>query len=362
MPYSFVMTGGGTGGHVFPALAVARVLRERGHKLLFIGTQAGMEARLVPEADFEIEFVRSGALKRVGMRRQLQTAWQLPLGAAASARLLRRFGAHAVFSTGGFVAGPVMIAALLQRIPLIVMEPNAIPGFANRRVAKRVYRALIGFEATRKWFPPGRSEVTGLPVRPEFFNVQPKNGGPFTVLITGGSRGARTLNRASCESWPLFRQNRASIRIVHQTGALEHEELARVFAKAEIEGEVAPFIRDMPQAFSQADLVISRAGAGAVNEIAAAGMPAVFVPLPFAADDHQRRNAQAFVDAGAARLVSDADMNGERMFHEIEDLRRNPEELIEMRTRVRQFARPGAAQRAADLLEEAAGARIRQPA
>jgi UDP-N-acetylglucosamine--N-acetylmuramyl-(pentapeptide) pyrophosphoryl-undecaprenol N-acetylglucosamine transferase len=361
MAYSFVMTGGGTGGHVFPALAVARVLRERGHKLLFIGTQAGMEARLVPEAGFEIEFVRSGALKRVGMRRRLQTVWQLPLGAAAAARLLRSFGAQAVFSTGGFVAGPVMFAAVLRRTPLIVMEPNAIPGFANRRVARRVYRALTGFEATRRWFPPGRSELTGLPVRPEFFEVQSKNGVPFTVLITGGSRGARTLNRASRESWPLFRQNGAAVRIVHQSGVLEHEELAREFAKSGLEGEVVPFIRDMPQAFAQADLVVSRAGAGAVNEIAAAGMPAIFVPLPFAADDHQRRNAQAFVEAGAARLTPDAEMNGERIFREIEDLRRNPGELEQMRVRVRQFARPGAAERAADLLEEAAGARPRRP-
>ena len=146
MAYSFVMTGGGTGGHVFPALAVARVLRERGHKLMFIGTRAGMEARLVPEACHHIEFVRSGALKRVGLRRQFQTALQLPMGIAQAARLLRGFGARAVFSTGGYVAGPVMIAAVLRRIPLIVMEPNAIPGFANRRVAGRVDRALTGFE------------------------------------------------------------------------------------------------------------------------------------------------------------------------------------------------------------------------
>lgn len=357
MPYSFVMTGGGTGGHVFPALAVARVLRERGHKLLFIGTQAGMEARLVPEAGYEMEFVRSGALKCVGVRRQLQTAWHLPLGAAAAARLLRRIRAQAVFSTGGFVAGPVMAAALLWRIPLIVMEPNAIPGFANRRVAHRVYRALIGFESTRHWFPAGKTEVTGLPVRPEFFEVQPKQGEPFTVLITGGSRGARTLNRASRESWPLFRAHNGAVRVIHQTGAAEHEELAREFAGAALEGEVVPFITNMPEAFAQADLVVSRAGAGAVNEIAAACMPSIFVPLPTAADDHQRRNAQAFVEAGAARMVPDAELNGERLFREIEDLRGNPAQLDEMRTRVRRFAKPGAAERAADLLEQAAAAR-----
>jgi UDP-N-acetylglucosamine--N-acetylmuramyl-(pentapeptide) pyrophosphoryl-undecaprenol N-acetylglucosamine transferase len=330
------------------------VLRERGHKVLFIGTRAGMEARLVPEAGYEIEFVRSGSLKRVGMRQRLETAWQLPLGIGAASRLLRHFGAQAVFSTGGYVAGPVMIASVLRRVPLIVMEPNAIPGFANRRVGRRVYRALVGFERTRKWFPEGRSEVTGLPVRPEFFGVQPKQSGPFTVLITGGSRGAHRLNRASRDCWPLLRESGAPVRIVHQTGAAEHGELAREFAAAGVEGEVIPFIRNMAEAFAQADIIVSRAGAGAVNEIAAAGMASVFVPLPFAADDHQRRNAEAFVQAGAARMVLDAEMNGERLFREIDKLRREPGELDEMRARVRQFAKPGAAERAADVLEEAA--------
>ena len=354
MAYSFVITGGGTGGHVFPALAVARVLRERGHRILFIGTREGMEAQLVPEGGFEIEFVRSGGLNRVGLGQQLRTMAQLPLSVATAARLLRKFRPDAVFSMGGYVAGPVMLASLLSSKPLVVMEPNAIPGFANRKVAGRVYRALVGFESTRALFPEGKSEVTGVPVRAEFFRVQPKRTGPFTVLITGGSRGARTLNRASRESWPLLRESGAPTRLVHQTGAAEHQALAAEFSTAGIKGEVLPFLRNMPEAFSQADLVVSRAGAGAVNEIAAAGMPSILVPLPFAADDHQRRNAELLVEAGAARMVLDGEMNGERLFREIEDLRQNAAEREQMRTRVRQFARPGAAERAADVIEEAA--------
>jgi len=348
------MTGGGTGGHIFPALAVAEVLRSRGHRLLFIGTREGMESRLVPEAGYDIEFIRSGGLNRVGLRKQAQTAMRLPLSVGAASRGLRRFQPHAVFSMGGYVAGPVMISAILNGIPLVVMEPNAIPGFTNRRVALRVYRALLGFESTRSWFPRSKCEVTGLPVRPEFFAVPPKRGGVFTVLITGGSRGARTLNRASRESWPLFRESGAPVRIVHQTGPVEHAILASEFAAAGIEGEVVPFIRTMAEAFAEADLVVGRAGAGAVNEIAAAGMPSVLVPLPFAADDHQRRNAEALAQAGAARLVSDREMNGERLFREVESLRRNAEELESMRANVRPFARPGAAERAAEVLEQAA--------
>jgi UDP-N-acetylglucosamine--N-acetylmuramyl-(pentapeptide) pyrophosphoryl-undecaprenol N-acetylglucosamine transferase len=348
------MTGGGTGGHVFPALAVARVLRDRGHRLLFIGTREGMEARLVAEAGFEIEYISAGQLNRVGLRRQLQTAAQLPFSIAAARRILKRFRPQAVFSTGGYVAGPVMAASILLRIPLVVMEPNAIPGFANRKIAKRVYRALLGFEAAAKWFPPGKTEVTGLPVRPEFFRLQPKSTGPFTLLITGGSRGARRLNIASRESWPLFRNNSSLVRIVHQTGAAEHNSLASEFQSAGIDGQLTPFIGNMAEVFAQADLVLARAGAGAVNEIAAAGMPSILVPLPFAADDHQRKNAEALVAAGGARIVPDAEMNGERLFREVESLRHRPEELSSMRDRVRQFAYPGAAERAAAVLEEAA--------
>jgi UDP-N-acetylglucosamine--N-acetylmuramyl-(pentapeptide) pyrophosphoryl-undecaprenol N-acetylglucosamine transferase len=356
MPFSFILTGGGSGGHVFPALAVARVLRERGHRLLFIGTQQGMESRLVPEAGFELEFIRIGALNRVGRGKQFQTAAQLPLSIAAAWRLLRRFRARAVFSMGGYVAGPVMLAAVLARIPLIVMEPNAIPGLANRKIARRVYRALVAFEATCAWFPPGRSEVTGLPVRREFFEGTPKQASTFTLLITGGSQGARTLNRASRESWRLFRENRSTIRILHQSGIAEHESLAREFSASALDGEVVPFIRNMAEEFQGANLVVSRSGAGTFSEIAAAAVPSILVPLPFAADDHQRRNAEKLVDAGAARMVLDSEMNGERLFREVEALRRNPEALAAMRQRVRAFAKPGAAERAADVLEQAATA------
>ena len=357
MSDSFVLTGGGTGGHIFPALAVARVLKQSGHNVLFVGTSDGMESRIVPENGFEIEFIHSGGFNRVGLRVQLQTAIQLPLGLLGGIQLLRRFRPAAVFSMGGYVAGPVMIAALLCRIPLVVMEPNAIPGIANRKIAGRVYRALLGFESARKWFPHGKTEVTGLPVRPEFFQIEAPQNYVFTLLITGGSRGARTLNRASRESWSLFRKSGVPVRIIHQCGPAEHAELSREFADAGIEGEIVSFIRDMAAAYARADLILARAGAGAVNEIAAGGMPSVLVPFPFAADDHQKRNAEELVKAGAARMVLDAEMNGERLFHEVEGLRNDREELARMRASVRQFAKPGAAERAAEVLEEAAAGR-----
>jgi UDP-N-acetylglucosamine--N-acetylmuramyl-(pentapeptide) pyrophosphoryl-undecaprenol N-acetylglucosamine transferase len=352
--FRFIMAGGGTGGHIFPALAVAKLLREQGHDVLFIGTKQGMEARLVPEANFPIEFIQVGGLNRVGLMRQLKTLVELPLSSGAVTGILGTWKPDAVFSMGGFVAGPTVIAAVLRRVPLVIMEPNAIPGFTNRRLAPFVYRALVGFEDTARWFPSGKTEVTGLPIRAEFFQIEHRTPGKFTLLITGGSRGARKLNAASRESWPFFRKNGTPICIIHQTGPAEHAALAAEFQESGLEGEVLPFIKDMPGTFSEADLVLARSGAGSVAELAAAGMPSILVPLPFAADDHQRKNAEAFVKAGAAGMVLDGELSGERLYAEVEQLRASPDRLREMGRRVRQFAKPGAAERAAEVLCQAA--------
>jgi UDP-N-acetylglucosamine--N-acetylmuramyl-(pentapeptide) pyrophosphoryl-undecaprenol N-acetylglucosamine transferase len=355
--FRFLMTGGGTGGHVFPAVAVARVLRERGHSVRFLGTAEGLEAKLVPQAGFEIDFIRIGGLNRVGVVRQLRTLMQLPVSVISAVGVLRRQRPAAVFSMGGYVAGPVMLAALACGVPLVVMEPNAMPGFANRKVARYVYKALVGFESTSRWFPKDRTEIIGLPVRKEFFEVAERaksmTGGLFTVLITGGSRGSRTLNRASRESWTLFRDHRTPLRLIHQTGAAEHEQLARDFAASGLEGEVVAFISDMASAFAGTDLIVARSGAGAVAEIGAAGLPSLLVPLPFAADDHQRKNAEALAEAGAARIVLDKEMTGERLFREVEELRNHPQRLEEMGRQALRFRKPGGADRAADVLEEA---------
>lgn len=354
MKYSFVLTGGGTGGHVFPALAVADILKTRGHRILYVGTRDGIESRLVSEAGYDMEYVRIGALNRVGRAQQVRTALQLPQSILTARAILRRCDADAVFSLGGFVAGPVMLAAIWGRIPLTIMEPNAIPGFANRRVARRVYRALVGFETTRAFFPAHRADVTGVPIRAAFFDVNPKQAGPFTVLMTGGSRGARTLNRAARESFPFFRRAAAAVRFFVQTGTADYEAVASDFRAAGLDGDVVPFIRNMPEAFAAADLVVARSGAGSVNEIAAAGMPSILVPFPFAADNHQEKNAAQLANAGGAKMVRDNELTGERLFDEIESLRTNDAERSRMRKAVRPFARPEAAERAADILEQSA--------
>jgi UDP-N-acetylglucosamine--N-acetylmuramyl-(pentapeptide) pyrophosphoryl-undecaprenol N-acetylglucosamine transferase len=354
----FLMAGGGTGGHVIPALAVARELKARGHEPFFVGTAGGIEARLVPAAGFPIEFIEIGGLKRVGLAQTARTLAQLPLATARMAAELGRRRPAAVFSMGGYAAGPVMLAAWARRIPMVLMEPNAIPGFTNRWMGRFVARALVNFEETAGYFPRGKAELTGLPVRPEFFALRAKPlGDTLTLLITGGSRGSRTLNNAARESWPLFQG--FPVRIVHQTGREAHAEIAREFAASGIEGEVVPFIEDMPAAFASADVVVCRSGAGAVAEIAAAGKPAVFVPFPFAADDHQTRNAEVLARAGAARMVPDREFTGKKLFEEVSALAAAPEALEKMGRAARAFARPGAAERAARIVEELGGARLK---
>jgi len=349
------MAGGGTGGHVIPSLAVARELERRGHEVFFVGTERGVEARLVPAAGFELQLIRIGALKRVGVLQRLATLGQLPLSTLRMYGLLRKRKTTAVFSMGGYAAGPVVAAALMARKPVVVMEPNAVPGFTNRRIGGLVTRALVSFPDTSRYFRRGRTEVTGLPVREEFFTLTPKpREDIFTVLVTGGSQGSRTLNRAARESWPLFRQADFPVRFVLQTGQAESEALSAAFAESKLCGEVRPFIENMPSAFAQADLVICRSGAGAAAELAAAGKPSVLVPFPFAADDHQLRNAQAFENAGAAKLVLDRELTGAKLFELVTALANDRESLEHMGTAARRLAHPGAAARAAEILEEVA--------
>jgi UDP-N-acetylglucosamine--N-acetylmuramyl-(pentapeptide) pyrophosphoryl-undecaprenol N-acetylglucosamine transferase len=314
-----------------------------------------MEARLVPAEGFELQKIAIGGLNRVGPRQRVSTLVRLPLATMRSTVLAR--GIAGVFSMGGYAAGPPVIAALLRRIPVVVMEPNAFPGLTNRAVGRMASRALIAFAETARYFPKGRTELTGLPVREEFFQLPPKTRtGVLDLLITGGSQGSRTLNQAARESWPLFRKAGFAVRIVHQTGQAQYAELRDEFAKSGLEGSVAPFIAAMPGAFAQADLVVCRSGAGAVAELAAAGKPSVLAPLPFAADDHQARNAEALERAGAARMVRDAEMNGEKLFAIVAELAGSPGVLERMGDAARGLAHHGAAQRAADILEEVAAA------
>ncbi len=349
--FTFLMAGGGTGGHVIPSLAVARELRRRGHESVFVGTQQGMEARLAPAAGFPIEWIEIGGLKRVGAIQTVRTLFQLPASALRAGKIAKDHKAAGVFSMGGYVAGPVMLAARWLKLPAILMEPNAMPGLTNRRMARFAERALISFEEARRYFPAGRCEITGLPVREEFFAIPGKpREESITVLITGGSRGSRTLNLAARAMWPLLARDGIKMRLIHQCGKESFSELAAEFQTTGLAGEVREFIDDMPASFAAADLVVCRSGAGAVAELAAAGKPSILVPFPFAADQHQLRNAEAMRNSGAARLLTDREMSGERLLKEILSMTGDNDTLRNMSAAARAHARPNATRRAADLL------------
>jgi UDP-N-acetylglucosamine--N-acetylmuramyl-(pentapeptide) pyrophosphoryl-undecaprenol N-acetylglucosamine transferase len=350
----FVMAGGGTGGHVIPAIAVAREICRMGFEVLFVGTERGVESRLVPAAGFRLEQIRVGGIKNLGIATRIASLWRLVSETMSQISRFAEWKPAAVFSMGGYVAGPPVLAALLRGVPVVVMEPNAVPGFTNRRIARWVKRALISFDETARFFPEGRTELTGLPVREEFFHLRKDSGEEFTVLITGGSQGSRTLNNAARQSWPLFQKAGLPIRFIHQTGSASYDALAVEFRDTGLSGEIAPFITDMPRAFAAADLVVCRAGAGAVSELAAARKPSVLVPFPFAADQHQLKNAQAFERAGAAKMSLDRDWNGERLFETVRELYDHRARLREMGENAAKFAHPGAARRAAEILVQVA--------
>ncbi len=341
-----------------PLLAVAGELRRRGHDALFIGTRRGMEAQLAPRAGFPIEWIEIGGWKGVGLARALRTLWQLPQSVLRARAILRRRGAAAVFSMGGYVAAPVKAAAALGGTPMVVMEPNAMPGLVARSMARFVRRALVAFDEARRYFPEGRSEICGLPVRREFFALgeRPSNA-PFTVLLTGGSQGSRALNRVARETWPRLKSMLPGMRWIHQSGPAEFDALRQAFAQSGLDGLVTPFIENMAAAYADADLIVSRSGAGAVAEIAAAGRPAILVPFPFAADDHQRHNAEALARAGAAVTLLEDGLTGKRLGEEVVALARDPERRQRMGRCARSRAWAGGAERAADVLEQIAAAR-----
>ena len=361
-----LIAGGGTGGHVIPALAIARELCDAyGAEVRFVGTARGLETRLVPEAGFPLELIHVGQLKNVSVGTKLRTMADLPLGILRCVGLVRSFGPDVVVGVGGYASGPAMMAAILLRVPTLAFEPNAVPGLANRMVGKWVSAAAVNFEETRQYFR--RACVTGIPVRPEFFEIAiaplpdsgriddsltdiPPNDGLLRsrrLLVFGGSQGARVFNDVMPRIARRLLDSVPGLTILHQTGkghAKSTEGAYRANGADSSRWTVADYLDDMPKRFSDADLILCRSGASTVAELAAAGKPAVLVPFPGAADDHQMKNAEAFARVGAAELrVQDSDdlMEG-HLSNDLSGLLLNPERLAEMGQRAKGLAHPDA--------------------
>jgi UDP-N-acetylglucosamine--N-acetylmuramyl-(pentapeptide) pyrophosphoryl-undecaprenol N-acetylglucosamine transferase len=352
MARTILIAAGGTGGHLFPGVAVADELRRRDPqtRVVFVGTPRGLESRLVPRAGYELELLPVLPLNGVGFARMMRGLLALPGGMVRAAALVRRLRPAAVLGVGGYAGGPVVLAAALLRVPTVILEPNARPGFTNRRLRPFVGHAACAYEEARADF--GRKGVlTGNPVRGGFARLPRKaHQAPFTLLAFGGSQGSRVLNRALVAALPSL-PGPDRLRVVHQTGEAMREEVAAAYAAAGREAEVLAFLDDMEARFAQADLVLSRSGATTCAELAVAGKAAVLVPFAQAADDHQRRNAQALEAAGAARMLEEKDLTGESLAGAVREVLETPGRLAQMEDAARALARPDAAARVADLLE-----------
>jgi len=349
-----LIAGGGTGGHVIPALAVAREWLGRGaaREVVFVGTARGIESRLVPAAGLALETIRSAGLKGMGPVRLARNALELAPALWDSAAILRRHRVAAAFGVGGYAAGPVMLMAAMRGLPSVIFEPNSEPGFSNRLLAMLATRMATGYPSVAESWGP-RARFTGCPVRPEFFACSPRQPvPPYRVLITGGSQGSRAINRAVLGALDLFTAQQAPLSLLHQTGERDYNEVRSAYARRDLRAEVAPFFADMSERFAQADLIVCRAGAMTVAEVAAAGRAALFIPFGAATDSHQLRNAQEMARAGAARLITEPELSGERLAREILNLIHHPHHMVELAARARLLARPQAARDIADLIDE----------
>ncbi len=344
-----LIAGGGTGGHVIPALAVARELKARyGAEMLFVGTARGMENRLVPQAGFELALVKVGALKNVSLATRLRTIFDLPRAILHSRKIIRQFRPDVVIGVGGYASGPAMAAAILGRIPTLAFEPNLVPGFANRIVGRWVSAGAVHFEQTRKYFRNAR--VVGVPVRPEFFSVSAQTQNhPPTLLVFGGSQGAHAINQAVAAMIPEVQGRLPGLHVIHQTGERDYNDVQAAYSRSGTSAEVSAFIDNMPQAFARADLLVCRSGASTVAEITAAGKPAIFVPFPRAADDHQRRNAEAIAEVGAAVLIPESELTPVRLAQTVTELLSNPVRLQAMAEKARSLAHRDAAEQVAEM-------------
>jgi UDP-N-acetylglucosamine--N-acetylmuramyl-(pentapeptide) pyrophosphoryl-undecaprenol N-acetylglucosamine transferase len=350
-----IIMAGGTGGHVFPALALARLLRSRSYEVVWLGTRRGLEARIVPQNGFPIEWLSVGGLRGKGIATLLAAPFRLVHALVQALGIMRKHRPLVVVGLGGFVTGPGGVAAWLTRAPLVIHEQNAIAGFTNRRLAPLAREVLEAFPNS---FDAGtKARAIGNPVRQEIFAVPPpatrfaQRSGAIRILVIGGSLGAMKLN--AVVPFALARlAGTLNLEVIHQAGERWIESARKSYADAGVSADVKPFIEDMAEAYAWADLVICRAGALTVSELAAVGVGSILVPFPHAVDDHQTHNARYLVQEGAAVLIADRDVTAERLAEELQGLCAGRGKLLAMAERARLLAKPRAAEELAESCEK----------
>lgn len=352
-----IVTGGGTGGHIYPALAIAQGIKQQypGADILYVGTAAGLEADIVPQAGYPFKkiSVSSGFARKLAVK-NIKVFWQAGQGILEAQKIVRQFKPDIVIGTGGYVCGPVVLAAVINKIPTLIHEQNALPGITNKLLSRFVSRVAVTFEDSITRFPPKtRIHLTGLPVRPEIFTVDKEQAyarlnlqrDKQTLLVFGGSRGARKINTAMLE---VLKQAKDSWQIVHVTGKGEYQQYLRQVREAGIALDntgninVIPYLYNMPDALAVADLVVCRAGATTLAELTALGLPSILIPYPYAAENHQEYNARALADRGAAIMIKDSQLTGELLLNHIDNLFSQPQRLAEMAEKSAALGRPQA--------------------
>jgi len=345
---SVVIAGGGTGGHLYPGLALADALGEQGFDVTFVGTASGIEARVVPAAGYPLRLLPGQQLRGGGARRAAAGLAAVARGAVRGRGLLGELRPRLVVGVGGYASVAVVLAARLSGIPIVLLEQNVVPGAANRFLGRLAARVCVGFAESARFFPRGRAAHTGNPIRRELLGgaTRAPRARPG-LLVFGGSAGAHRLNVAVVEALAALGAAARGLEVTHQTGPADLEEVRRAYRALALAARVEPFIADMGGAYAAADLVIARAGAMSCAEITAVGLPAILVPYPHAADDHQRLNAEVLVAAGAAEMILDRECDGERLAAAIRGLVDDPVRRAAMATRARALGRPDAAEQVA---------------
>jgi UDP-N-acetylglucosamine--N-acetylmuramyl-(pentapeptide) pyrophosphoryl-undecaprenol N-acetylglucosamine transferase len=355
-----VVAGGGTGGHVYPGVAVVEALRERADTdALFVGARGGVEQRILERAGLRHALLPGYGLRRASVARKAAAPVVFGAGVARAVAVLRGFRPDVVLGTGGFASAAVVVASVLLRIPRVLQEQNSVPGLVNRRLARFANLVLLGYEESRAWLPAWTStRVVGNPIRrmpavtrPAAASRMGLDADAKTVLVIGGSRGAHSLNLAGADAAALL-ATAHGVQFVILCGAADRAEVERRVAAVAARVRVLEYLDDVQLAYAVADVAVARSGASCVFELAQFGIPAVFVPYPYAADDHQRRNAQPLVAVGAAEMVRDADLDGAGLAQRLEAMLERPDRLAAMARAMRQWAKPDAAAHAADAVVE----------
>ncbi len=357
-----LIAGGGTGGHLFPGIAVARAWLRGGpdHRVLFVGTARGIEARVLPRESLPLATIAAAGILGRSLGRKIWAAALMACGLLQSIGIVGRFRPNVVLGVGGYASAPAVAAAWVRRRPIVLMEQNTVPGAANRLLARLAVRVAISLPGAAPYFPARKVVETGLPLRVEFAAAGPRPPasweGPLRVLVFGGSQGARAINDAVIEALPRLGEMAGRMRFAHQTGEGDADRVRAAYARAGAEAEVAPFFYDMAERYRWAHLAVARAGAVTVAELAAAGLPSVLVPLPTATHGHQEANARFLAERGAARMVLQGGLSGERLAALWREMEADRAALAGMSRRARALARTGASEAVAALCREVARA------